>query len=1058
MIFETGRKLYSPSRQAINNAYLADEDAHLVSLLAGLHLSDEQLDQIENIARNLVVKVRESGVKQGGVEALLQEYDLSSQEGVMMMCLAEALLRIPDTETADRLIRDKLSQAEWETHLGKSSSFFVNASTWGLLLTGHIVQLAPEMIHQPRSFFSRLVGRSGEPVIRIATKRAMKIIGQQFIIGTDIDQALARSNEDSQTAYRYSFDMLGEAAMTAADAHRYFQAYLNAIHTLGKQNPDDIDLYQRPSISIKLSALHPRYHWSQHERVVKELGNKLLPLVRAAQEANILVTIDAEEADRLELSLDIFEAVFKNESFNNWNGFGLAVQTYQKRAIFIIDYLSHLAREYNRQIPIRLVKGAYWDSEIKQAQEQGLPDYPVFTRKSSTDTAYLACAQRILNAGSAFYPQFATHNAHTLASISVMAGAKEYEFQRLHGMGEVLYETAMQEKIFARHCRVYAPVGSHEELLPYLVRRLLENGANTSFVNQIIDDQCPIEQIVSNPVHETAILKQKRHPKIPMPRQIYGDQRINSAGLNLSDPAVQETLDQQLNEITQKQWQAVPLVNGKRLEEPVQHINNPANHSQTIGELRLANDAIVEEALALSDQATHHWNNRAADERADILDQLTSLFEEQQVELIALCIREGGRTINDALSEVREAIDFCRYYAAIAREKFSHAQILPGITGERNELRLSGRGVFVCISPWNFPIAIFTGQIAAALAAGNSVIAKPAGATPLCGAKVVELMHQAGIPEDLLHYLPGSGKQVGMKLIKDPRIAGVAFTGSTATAQQINLSLAQRNAIIPFIAETGGQNTMIVDSSALPQQVVADAITSAFNSAGQRCSALRVLFVQKDIAPQIIELLSGAMEELVIGDPMKLNTDIGPVINQNAQTLLQEHIDRMTKEARLIKTIPLPDHCHEGSFFAPYLFEIDSLEQLPKEVFGPVLHIIQYEANQLDKVVEAINKTGYGLTLGIHSRIDSTAQYITQHVRCGNTYINRNMIGAVVGTQPFGGEGLSGTGPKAGGPNYLNRFASERVLSINTTAVGGNASLLSMDDNDNDSDSDEEES
>jgi len=1049
MIFTTPPKAFSPTRAAINAAYLCDEDEQLNALLATLHLDEEQQERIEKIARRLVVQVREQSQKQKGIEALLQEYDLSSQEGVMLMCLAEALLRIPDASTADRLIRDKLSQAEWEAHLGKSNSFFVNASTWGLLLTGHIVQLGPEMIHQTSNFFSRLVSRSGEPVIRVATKRAMKIIGHQYIMGTDIEHALTRSTEGERADYRYSFDMLGEAAMTHTDAQRYLLAYLNAIKTVGEHCSRQMDIYERPSISIKLSALHPRYHWAQCDRVMEELVPRLTRLAQAACDAGIMITIDAEEADRLDLSLNVFEAILSDESLEGWEGLGLAVQAYQKRALPVIDHLTHLANHYDRQIPIRLVKGAYWDSEIKQAQEQGLPDYPVFTRKSSTDTAYLACAQRILNAGSAFYPQFATHNAHTLACISVMAGNKEFEFQRLHGMGDALYEAAMADELLARHCRVYAPVGSHEELLPYLVRRLLENGANTSFVNQIADEHTPVEQIISNPIHETEILQQKRHPRIPLPAQIYGEARRNSSGLNFSDYAAQENLDQQLAQAAQEQGLATPIVGGERLDGGERSdVANPADNTQIIGAVQLADEATLERALYLADAAAHGWNATPADKRAELLEKSADLLEEHRIDLMNLCIREGGRTIVDAHSEVREAIDFCRYYASQAREKFTQPLRLPGVTGERNELRLSGRGVFACISPWNFPIAIFTGQIAAALAAGNCVIAKPAGATPLCGARVIELMHQAGIPGEVLHFMPGSGSRIGMRLVSDPRIKGVAFTGSTITAQQINQALAQRDIIIPFIAETGGQNAMIVDSSALPQQVVADALTSAFNSAGQRCSALRVLFVQKDVAARTIELLSGAMEELVIGDPMKLNTDLGPVISHSARATLQQHVDRMTSEAKLIKSRMLPDHCIEGSFFAPHVFEIDSLAQLPNEVFGPVLHVIQYEANHLNKVVEAINSTRFGLTLGIHSRVDSTAQYITQHARCGNTYVNRNMIGAVVGTQPFGGEGLSGTGPKAGGPNYLNRFASERVLTINTTAVGGNASLLSMKEND----------
>ena len=1045
MIYTKPPSPLSPGLAAINRAYLTDEDNHLTDLLASLHLDHEQQGRIEEMARHLVEELRRQSGGKGGINALLQEYDLSSQEGVMLMCMAEALLRIPDTETADRLIRDKLSQAEWDTHLGKSASFFVNASTWGLLLTGHIVKLAPEMVHESSSFFSRLVNRSGEPVIRMAVRQAMKIIGQQFVMGINIDEAIERSHESDNKLFRYSFDMLGEAALTATDAQKYFDAYLNAIRVLGNHaSSEQEDLFANPGISVKLSALHPRYEYAQQQRVLEELPPLLLELARAAKAANINMTVDAEEADRLELSLHIFEQVLLDDALSGWDGFGLAVQAYQKRAIFVIEHLNELSHRSGHRIPIRLVKGAYWDTEIKRAQEQGLPDYPVFTRKSSTDTAYLACAQRILNAGSAFYPQFATHNAHTLASIVVMSGNKDYEFQRLHGVGEDLYKTAIEEEQLTRHCRVYAPVGSHEELLPYLVRRLLENGANTSFVNQIVDEHTPVEEIIANPIHETEVLQQKRHPRIPLPCDIYSPLRLNSTGINLSDSEALDELDHGLEEALIKSWIAAPIVGGETLEGEHRTVTSPANREHTIGEVQLANGEAVERALDLAHAAANDWNLTPADKRAEILDQAAAMLERNRYELMALAIREGGRTIRDALSEVREAIDFCRYYAARAREDFSGPLELPGVTGERNELHLNGRGVFVCISPWNFPVAIFTGQIAAALAAGNSVIAKPAGPTSLTGARIVSLMHQAGVPAEVLHFLPGGGAEVGMTLVRDPRTAGIAFTGSTDTAKQINQALAQRDIIIPFIAETGGQNAMIVDSSALPEQVVVDALYSAFDSAGQRCSALRVLFVQQDVVPRILELLSGAMDQLVIGDPALLNTDIGPVINDNAKAGLQQHVDRMRNEAELVKTLTLPESCNNGTFFAPHAFEIKSLEQLTHEVFGPVLHIVRYEANQLHKVVEAINNTRYGLTLGIHSRIDATAQYISRHARCGNIYVNRNMIGAVVGTQPFGGEGLSGTGPKAGGPHYLHRFASERVLTVNTTAVGGNATLLSI--------------
>jgi RHH-type proline utilization regulon transcriptional repressor/proline dehydrogenase/delta 1-pyrroline-5-carboxylate dehydrogenase len=1048
MIYNKPPSPLSPARAAINEAWLIDEDAQLDSLLKSLHLGNDQLLRIETLARDLVAEVRRQRSKKGGINALLQEYDLSSQEGVMLMCLAEALLRIPDSETADRLIRDKLSQAEWDTHLGKSHSFFVNASTWGLLLTGHIVQLSPEMLNQSSSFFSRLVSRSGEPVIRMAIKQSMKIIGQQFVMGTTIDEALERSLEEENRLYRYSFDMLGEAALTGVDAERYFDSYLNAINTLGAHAQGDKELFDNPGISVKLSALHPRYQFSQRERVVSELSPRLLQLAQAAREANINMTVDAEEADRLELSLDIFDTVFRNSSLRGWDGLGLAVQAYQKRAMHVIDYLDELSKSCGRRIPIRLVKGAYWDTEIKRAQEQGLSDYPVFTRKSSTDTAFLACAQRIINAGSTFYPQFATHNAHTLASIVVMAGIRAYEFQRLHGMGESLYQEAIQHQELTKHCRVYAPVGSHKELLPYLVRRLLENGANTSFVNQIVDEHTPVEAIIANPIHETEIHKHKRHPRIPLPVNIFGDVRLNSSGVNFNDSNELDKLSEELDETTSKSWIASPIVGGNTLEGKHQVVSDPSDRERNIGEVQLADTDAVEEALTQAAAAANDWNHTPAGQRADILDKGAELLQENRTELIALIIREGGRTLVDAHNEVREAVDFCRYYAAMARQKFAQPIILPGVTGEGNELHLNGRGVFACISPWNFPVAIFTGQITAALAAGNSVIAKPAGPTPLCGAKVVSLLHEAGIPGEVLHFLPGGGSEIGMALVNDTRVAGIAFTGSTDTAMRINQTLAKRDIIIPFIAETGGQNAMIVDSSALPEQVVADAVTSAFNSAGQRCSALRVLFVQQDVAPRMMELLGGAMEELVIGDPGLLNTNIGPVINDAARAGLQTHVERMKQEGRLIKSLSLPDSCNKGSFFAPHAFEIDSLDKLTHEVFGPILHVVQYQADHLDKVIEAINNTRYGLTLGVHSRIDATVKYITRNARCGNTYVNRDMIGAVVGSQPFGGEGLSGTGPKAGGSHYLHRFATERVVSINTTAVGGNASLLSIREDD----------
>ena len=1040
----------SPLRQAIDDAYLQDE-TDAVNLLLPLATLDEALsDRIETLARELVQEVRKQPAR-GSLDAFLHEYDLSSQEGVMLMCLAEALLRIPDDETADRLIKDKLSQAEWDAHLGQSASLFVNASTWGLILTGRIVKMTPDVMNNASSFFRRLVGRSGEPVIRLAIKQSMRLIGQQFIMGHTIEEALARSKKGDGAAYRYSFDMLGEAALTHADAQRYFDAYLSAIDAIGESAKDEGLLFDQPGISVKLSALHPRYEFSQRQRVLTELTPQLLQLAQRAKAAGIKLTIDAEEAERLDLSLDLFEAVYREPLLDGWEGFGLAVQAYQKRAIHLIDWLAELSTAVGRRIPVRLVKGAYWDTEIKRAQEQGLTSYPVFTRKASTDVSFLACARKLLDSGDLFYPQFATHNAQTVASIVTMAALNpggDYEFQRLHGMGEALFGIALNDQRLVPRCRVYAPVGKHKNLLPYLVRRLLENGANTSFVNRIVDEHAPVDEIIADPVRETAILQEKQHPYIPLPRDIFGPARANAAGINLSDVNEVRTLETALAARRTTHWHSGPIVSGQLLDGPEQRVCNPADPHDVVGQVTWAQAAAVEQALSSAADASRDWSETAVAERARILRAVADLLEQHQIDLISLTIREGGRTLADALAEVREAVDFCRYYAHRVEQDFATPIPLPGITGESNELRLESRGVFACISPWNFPIAIFTGQIAAALATGNSVIAKPASHTPLCAAQVVRLFHQAGVPVAALHLLPGSGAEVGMTLVNDPRIAGIAFTGSTSSARQINIALAQRPGIIPFIAETGGLNSMIIDSSALPEQVVKDVITSAFNSAGQRCSALRVLFVQNDIAPQIIELLKEAMETLTLGDPAQLSTDIGPVISASAKAELAQHVQRMATEARCIQQLTLPAHCTTGSFFAPCVYEIEHLKQLPGEVFGPILHIIRYEAGELGRVIDEINATGYGLTLGIHSRVDATVQYISKRLRVGNAYVNRNMIGAAVGTQPFGGEGLSGTGPKAGGPFYLYRFATERVLTINTAAVGGNASLLSLRDED----------
>ncbi|PSJ16009.1 bifunctional proline dehydrogenase/L-glutamate gamma-semialdehyde dehydrogenase PutA [Nitrosomonas supralitoralis] len=1022
-----------PSRTAINRAYLRDETDHLNTLFPFIRHWEHKQAQIDVLARQLANKIRNREQTRNGIDALLHEYDLSTQEGVVLLCLAEALLRIPDAVTADRLIQDKLSNAEWSRHLGHSASWLVNASTWGLLLSGKFVKLEVSS-----SFFNRLVSRSSEPMIRMAIKQAIRLVGHQFVMGNTIDEALTRSSNDENKRYRYSFDMLGEAALTRTDAARYWNAYHHAITTLGEQVCEGERL-DHPGISVKLSALHPRYEYTQRQRVLDELTPHLLDLALAAKAANISMTIDAEETERLDLSLDLFEIVYHNDKLDGWHGFGLAVQAYQKRAIPIIDWLAQLACECKRQIPVRLVKGAYWDTEIKLAQERGLDDYPVFTRKAATDISYLACAHCLLESGDLLYPQFATHNARTVATLIVMAESRSFEFQRLHGMGEALYAIVLDEHP-QFNCRVYAPVGDYQALLPYLVRRLLENGANNSFVNQIVNERITVEEIIADPVS----VLEHHHPPISIPRYVYGETRLNSRGINFADREAHRHLDQALEEACRQPWLAAPIVDGQVLKGNAQTILNPADRADVIGEVLLADMNAADKALIVAYDAAPGWANRAAGERAAFLERAAELFEEQRAELMARIIREGGRTIQDALNEVREAIDFCRYYAVQARQYFEHPITLPSITGERSQLQLLGRGVFICISPWNFPVAIFTGQIAAALAAGNSVIAKPAALTPLCAAYVINLLYRAGIPQEVLHFVPGSGREIGTKLVSDTRIAGVAFTGSTSTARQINQALAQGTRILPFIAETGGQNCMIVDSSALPEQVVKDVITSAFNSCGQRCSALRVLFLQQEIAPQILEMLSGAMDELYIGNPMHLSTDIGPVISLSAHDDLQQHSERMNCEARLIKAMRLPWSSKQGNYFAPRVYEIEKFNQLQHEVFGPILHIIRYPASRLNDVVAAINSSGYGLTLGIHSRIGTTIDYITRHTHCGNVYVNRNIIGAVVGSQPFGGEGLSGTGPKAGGPHYLQRFATERVVTVNTAAIGGNAALMSL--------------
>lgn len=1044
MILSPSFPALDPLRTKLADSYREDESACIERLLETVNFPPDTINSIDRIARELVLQVRKERVGKGGLDAFLYRYDLSSEEGIALMCLAEALLRIPDKKTIDQLIRDKVTSANWQGNIGKSESFFVNAATWGLMLTGKVLSRDQENPNRLWSVLKHFLEKTSEPIIRTAVGEMMKILGRQFILGENIQEALKRSVEHEKEGYRFSYDMLGEAARTAQDAQRYFEAYQHSIRAIG-QHANERGYISGPGISVKLSALHPRYEFAKRERVVPQVIDKLRTLVLQAKEVGIALTVDAEEADRLDLSMDILEAIFLDPALEDWEGLGLAVQAYQKRAFFLIDWLAALSKQSQKRWMIRLVKGAYWDAEIKESQIKGYEGYPVFTRKVNTDLSYLACAQKIITLSHAFYPMFATHNAHTVASIiELMGDNRDFEFQRLQGMGRALYDQIVAKEKWDIPVRVYAPVGSHEDLLPYLVRRLLENGANTSFVNRIVDEQLPLKEIIADPIAIVKANAIKPHPNIPLPADIYGKERKNAKNVDLSNPSTLQRVDAQMSVFQQAQWQAYPTIRTKVDKSQLKKVYEPSHRHRLLGHLGEATQEEVEEAITKAYRARDQWDAIPVGHRAELLNLAASLLEQAMPELMVMLVREGGKTLPDAIAEVREAVDFCRYYACQAKQQLSVKNLL-GPTGENNQLQMHGRGIIICISPWNFPLAIFSGQVMAALVAGNTVIAKPAAQTPLIAAKAVSLFHQAGIPADVLQLLPGGGKTVGNALISDERIGGVLFTGSTETAKHINKTLADRKGpIIPFIAETGGQNAMIADSSALPEQLVIDVISSAFYSAGQRCSALRVLFLQEEIADKVIHLLQGAMAELDVNDPYFLSTDIGPIIDQQAVEGLQAHADRMDKESKLIYKVDLSPAASEGTFFAPRAYEIASLDCLHKEVFGPILHIIRYKKEHLNQVIKAINETGYGLTLGIQSRIDETINYIQQNIKAGNAYVNRNMIGAVVGVQPFGGEGLSGTGPKAGGPHYLPRLCTERTFTVNTTAAGGNATLLSL--------------
>ena len=1031
-------------RQYIRAQTHADEAEVANRLLREDNLDSATKTTISDQATLLVEGCRQRSHEAGTLDAFLQEFGLSNKEGVALMCLAEALLRVPDEATADQLIAEKIRSGDWGSHQGASSSRFVNASVWGLMLTGRVVALGSETTEDTGSWVKTLTRKLGEPAVRRAILQAMRIMGGQYVLGRTIEEAIRKGRAANSPGTRFSFDMLGEGARTASDAQRYFDAYAEAICVLANANTEG-DITHADGISIKLSALHPRYAFSQYDRVISELLPRVKQLALMARAGGISLTIDAEESERLDISLDLFEALARDPDLTAWDGLGFVLQAYQKRAEATCDWLIALARETDRRLMVRLVKGAYWDREIKHAQELGLSDYPVFTRKCNTDLSYQICAAKLLGATAVVFPQFATHNAHTVSMIKALAqGNTNFEFQRLHGMGQLLY-AQLSKSDPSTPIRVYAPVGNHKDLLPYLVRRLLENGANSSFVNRFLDASVSASELNRDPIEQVLAVSQRRHPKIPLPRHLYAQESapwLNAIGFDLNDASVVRDLSKRLTSLSQR-TEARPIVGGQSVTSEPSPVINPAS-GETVGFVVSASAEEQDKAIELAVSAQPLWDLRGAHYRAECLERAAELLEAQIPELMGVIVSEAGRTLEDALSEIREAIDFCRYYAQQARQNLTDPIKLPGPTGELNELSLHGRGVFLCISPWNFPLAIFMGQVSAALVAGNAVIAKPAEQTPLIAFEAVKLLHEAGIPEDILHLLPG-GKSVGAALVADDRIAGVAFTGSTETAKSINRQLAARNGpIIPLIAETGGLNVMLVDATALPEQVVDDVIVSAFQSAGQRCSALRVLYLQEDISDAVIDMLHGATLELSVGDPMKLRTDVGPVIDAEAQQLIQEHTDRMRREGRLLSEASLDPNLPNGHFVAPQIYEIDRLDQLKREVFGPILHLIRYKKSELRDVLADIRASGYGLTLGIHSRIDGFAQTVFENTQVGNTYINRNTVGAVVGVNPFGGQGLSGTGPKAGGPHYLYRFVSEKTRTDNVVAKGGNTDLFTL--------------
>ncbi|WP_122761440.1 trifunctional transcriptional regulator/proline dehydrogenase/L-glutamate gamma-semialdehyde dehydrogenase [Pseudomonas viridiflava] len=1033
-------------RAAITSAYRRPEQEVVPMLLEQARLTAPVAEATNKLAASIAEKLRNqksAGGRAGIVQGLLQEFSLSSQEGVALMCLAEALLRIPDKGTRDALIRDKISNGNWQPHLGNSPSLFVNAATWGLLLTGKLVATHNEA--GLTSSLSRIIGKRGEPMIRKGVDMAMRLMGEQFVTGETIGEALANASRFEAKGFRYSYDMLGEAALTEHDAQKYLASYEQAIHSIGKASHGR-GIYEGPGISIKLSALHPRYSRAQYERVMDELYPRLLSLTLLAKQYDIGLNIDAEEADRLELSLDLLERLCFEPQLTGWNGIGFVIQAYQKRCPYVIDYVIDLARRSRHRLMIRLVKGAYWDSEIKRAQVEGLEGYPVYTRKVYTDVSYIACARKLLAAPEVIYPQFATHNAHTLAAIYQIAGQNyypgQYEFQCLHGMGEPLYEQVVGKVAdgkLNRPCRVYAPVGTHETLLAYLVRRLLENGANTSFVNRIADHSISIQELVADPVNQIERMATQEggfglpHPRIPLPRDLYGTERANSSGIDMANEHRLASLSSALLSTAHNDWKAAPMLGCPASEGTLAAALNPSDLRDVVGHVQEASLQDVDNAIQCALSAGPIWQATPPAERAAILERAADLMEGEIQPLMGLLVREAGKTFANAIAEVREAVDFLRYYAVQARNDFTNDAHRP-------------LGPVVCISPWNFPLAIFSGQVAAALAAGNPVLAKPAEQTPLIAAQAVRLLLEAGIPEGVVQLLPGRGETVGAGLVGDERVKGVMFTGSTEVARLLQRNVAGRldsqGRPIPLIAETGGQNAMIVDSSALTEQVVIDVVSSAFDSAGQRCSALRVLCLQEDSADRVIEMLKGAMAESRLGNPERLSVDIGPVIDAEAKAGIEKHIQAMRDKGRTVYQVAIAESAElkRGTYVMPTLIELESFDELQREIFGPVLHVVRYKRKELGLLIDQINASGYGLTLGVHTRIDETIAKVIDNVNAGNVYVNRNIVGAVVGVQPFGGEGLSGTGPKAGGPLYLYRLLSTRPLdAIEKSFVRGDA-------------------